>query len=528
MGINASTFLAANDIDVVYASILGLAFILLIVFCVMSAKTWHWVNIVFVVLSFLAGVAAIFGLTEVYKLRTDAIASVNEWERKAEEAEAAANLQIVGDPTSLAYEPGSLRFISETLTRELAGRGRVWSHGQITPDNERRDFTFSNERPVGPEVQPLLDVVLHAFLERQVTDRMVPANYIGSVRVSEESPKGLKLEAVALADSEEFAQPTGTWTLFEKMPLDRRGSFKKATIAFAESNPSAPDEIKDFVKGLKDENKDLDITKFRQILTANFLAAETIGFDPASREYEELIDRYAFDGLSLGKIQNWIDQNSAGRKVLRFEPPPEEVFIKYQFNKASTNPYQVDANGSVETEGQFNGLGHAIDEALHHGGPVTFDKGDTVLVDKRSADGYARGDQQIAPFKNNEDVTMVDQIFIRQVRDFPFEFSDVTIQVRKASEEIDRVTKANVVQAESLVNTRAQIDERSRLTGELESDRANLRNDLDTIIGLGDRKSSEVSDLQQQVSSLQRQIKDAYLELRHATIQLTRKAFAVR
>jgi hypothetical protein len=117
-----------------------------------------------------------------------------------------------------------------------------------------------------------------------------------------------------------------------------------------------------------------------------FLPAATLGFDPQSKEYEELVDRYAFDGMSLGKIQNWIDQNTAGRKSTRFEPLPEEVFVQYRFNKKSSKSYQVDANGSVENDGLFTPLGQAVDPALHAGKEVEFAEGDTVLVDKKSVD----------------------------------------------------------------------------------------------------------------------------------------------
>jgi hypothetical protein len=528
MGMQNSTIFA--EVDMMAAGILGLAFILLVVFCVMAAKTWHWVNIVFVVLTFIAGVGAIFGLTEVYHLRSKAIAEVDKAEKHLEKVEAAADEQIFGDPTSLSYDPGSLRYINEALIREMAGRGRVWSRGQVTAEGNTRQFTFSQTRPVGPDVQSLKDVVLYAFLEQPVSDQLYPVGYIGSVRVIEESPESVKLEHVALADVKQFAQPTGTWTLFEKMPLDRRDSFKQATISFVESNPDAPADIKAFVDGLRDESTDLDITGFRQILMSNFLAAASIGFDPASREYEQLIDSYAFDGLSIGKIQNWIDQNSAGRKSTRFEPSPEEVFVKYKFNKKSSRTYQVDElSGAVENEGLFNTQGHAIDTALHHGKEVEFSEGDTVLVDQRSADGYQRGvDQLIPPFASGEDVTLIDRIYVRPVRDFPYEFLSLSIHAAKVSESIARVTKSNAVQEESLGNARAQIEERTRLKSELESDQNNLKNDLDTINGLSDQVAQQVSELKQKISVLETGINSTYTKLRNLTITLSRKAFAGR
>lgn len=524
MGIDDSVLFAA--IDMVSAGILGLAFILLVVFCVLAAKTWHWVNIVFLVLTFMAGVGAIFGLTQVYHLRTEVIAAAQKAEEDAERKIKAADLAVFGDPTSPSYDPGSLRYITDKLTREMIGRGRVWPNGQIVADGNNRTFTFSSARPEG--FDPLQDVVLFAFLERTVYGQLHPAGFIGSVRVVAEAPGTVTFEPVALADFQQYVKPTGTWSLFEKMPLDRRGIFKKATIAAAETNPDASDELKAFAKSLEDPSATLDITGFREVLSG-FLRAQDMGLDPESIEYEALIDRYAFDGLSLGTIQNWIDNNSAGRKSSRFEPTPEEIFVKYEFNKPSRpEGYQVDANGSVEHDGLYNQLGHAIDVGLHHGGAVTFDKGDTVLVDQRSADGYQRNNTQVPPFESGEDVKEVDRIYIRQVRDFPYEFGNLTIQSAKADEEIQRVSQSNVVQEKLIEDANSQIQERLRLINDNTSDQTNLQNDFDTIRALATEKTQEVSTLTQTIVSLESKIQAAYAELRDVSIKLSRKAFAGR
>ncbi len=523
MGIDDSAIIAS--IDYMSAGILGLAFILLVVFCVLASKTWNWINIVFVILTFMAGVGAIFGLTTVYSLRTKAIAEVDKYEKLAEKTKQEVDEQINGNRSSLTYDPGSLRYINDLLTRELTGRGRVWPSGQIVPDGDNRTFTFSSARPA--DFDKLQDVVLFAFLDQNVNGQPLPARFIGSVRVIAEAPGTLTLESVALADDQQYVNPTGTWTLFEKMPLDRRGIFRKATIAVVESNTDVPEELKTFANSLKDENEKLDITEFRSVLQSLFLQPQKVGLDPNSLDYEALIDRYAFDGLSMGTIQDWIDNNSAGRKSPRFEPAPEEVFVKYEFTAPSrAEGYQVDANGSIENDGLFNQLGHAIDQGLHHGGVVTFDKGDSVLVDQRSADGYQRNGTPVAPFKNGENVKEVDRIYIRQVRDFPYEFGNLTFQSATADEEIQRVTQSNVVQQKLIDDANAQIEERLRVINDNTADQANLKNDLDTITALAAQKTQEVSELKQTIASLESKIDQLHAELRRVSIALSRKAFA--
>ena len=52
-------------------AIIGIAFVLLVVFAVLAARnTWHWINSVFLVLTFIVGVGAAVKTSEVYQERT--------------------------------------------------------------------------------------------------------------------------------------------------------------------------------------------------------------------------------------------------------------------------------------------------------------------------------------------------------------------------------------------------------------------------------------------------------------------------
>lgn len=524
------------EMDMVSAGILGLAFIILIVFSVLAAKNWHWVNIVFLVLCYITGATAIYGMTIVYKERADQMKAVEREEQRAIKAEADLNEVVYGPSNSLEYDPGSLRATSEELARQMAGRGRVWSGGQIASEGNMRTFTFASPREANaPSLQ---NVVLFAFLESPVAQAVYPSRFIGTVRVTEESPQSVKVEAVALADPTQFAQPSGTWSLFEKMPLDRRGLFKDAVRALVNANPNPSAEDLAFVKNLDanfhafkpaDSTIPFDISRFRNILMAEpFLPAQRLGFDPASAEYEALIDRYAFDGLPLGVIQNWIDQNSAGRKKLRFEPSREEVFVKYKFKKKSSKSYQVDANGSLENDGLFTPLGQAIATSLHAGKEIEFAVDDEVLVDQVTVEGYTRGENQVPRFDQGEDVEVVDRIYLRQVRDFPFEFGDLTTQSGKLVSEIARITKANAVQQKSLDDANNQINERSALTTKLDADNKRLETDQQTIAALAQQRTNEIAAYKQKIAQLENEIAQTYKQIREMAVKISKRAFANR
>ena len=387
MGIHDMVFLAA--VDMVSAGILGLVFILLVVFCIVARNTWNWIDISFLILSFIAGTATIWGATHVYHLRTKQLKEVARWEKTLEAETLKADKQIMGDVTSLSYDPGTLRAVVGELDREMAGRGRVWAQGTLAADGDNKVFKFSSPREDVVN-RPLMKVVVYAFLERTVGNQNYPALYVGSVRVEAESAESVTISPVALAEPSQFNQPTGTWTLFEKMPLDRRDSLKSATMAYLRAKGERSEQEAALLENLEDPTVDLDISAYRSFLTATYLNAKEVGLDPNSLEYERLIDNYVFDGLSLGKIRNWIDQNSAGRKNAQFNPPPEEVFYKYKFEKKANRTYAVDANGSVENDGLFTPLGLAVDKALHAGKEVEFQANDTILVDQLTANGYQR------------------------------------------------------------------------------------------------------------------------------------------
>lgn len=530
MGIFDSVILA--DISMINAGIVGLIFIAIVVSSVMAAKHWHWVNIVFLILTFMASVGAITGLTTVYHKRMKVMNEAKFWTDRAEASEAAANLVEKGDRLSAVYDKGSLRQLDEAKTRLMYGTGRVWPAGQVAVDGENRVFTFSSPRPGSDSVGSLQDIVLFAFLDMGSR----PARYVGSVRVTQDTPQSLKIEEVALADPNEFGQPSGTWTLFEKMPQDRHGIFKRAIISAIESDPTAPQTNKEFAENLAGPIADLDISLYRDVLESNYLKADQIGYDPESVEYEQLIDSYAFDGLNMGTIQNWINANSTNRKSLRFEPVPAEVFFVYRFNLDATNPVQVDTVGSLENDGLFSPLGLAVYSDLKLGHPVMFKKNDQVLVDQPSAEGYQRGDLLIPPFvamfntavtaDGQKVVEKINEVYVRQMRDFPFEFGDLRIQSEQVTSETQRVTEAIVIQAETLSEAAAQIVTRSALTADRDSDQSNLKNDLESVSRLSSEMAEEVKDLGQVLSSHETKIDELYAELRGVLLKQLRDAYS--
>ncbi len=520
MGINDYAILAAMDSTIAWG-IIGFGFLLLIVFVVLASKTWNWVDITFVVLIYCVGVFTVLQATDVLQKRYAAMDKAEKAEKDAESSKAAAEMQISGDSKSATYTKGSLRYIDGVLSREMLGRGRVWSDGTVTKEGANRKYTFKTPRADGYE--KLADVVLYVFADGE---RNGENYYIGTVRVESEDNASITFSEEAVVSNQQFEAANLSWKLFEKMPLDRRDIFKNYILNQAEKE-NAPESIKGLAAAFENENVELNISDYRDFLRGEFQVSKGY-FNEI--EFEKLIDRYAFDGLELGAIQQWIDANPQGRtdiSLQRFAPDPQEIFIKYEFtaNSKKNGGYVVDGVGSLATDGLFNQSGFAVEQSLKNGdgGSISFSKGDTVLVDlitdeKGLNDGFN--------IKDDEEVKELGRVYIRQKRDYPFEFAKLKLQTKRLAESIQQYENNKVTQQKLLDEAGKQEQERARLIAENDEDKANLTKDYDVISTLAQSKTKEVDSLKQTISSLESRIASAYQELRKLAVALSREAFA--
>ncbi len=488
--------------NIISIAVVAIVFIALCVVVYRAAKHWHWVNVLFLMLTFISGLAATIGLAQVGHLTNKQKRAAEDAEQRATKLIAEAEEKVSGSFDSFSYDSNSLRGISQELSITMTGRGRVWSRGTVTSSEDGVSFQFPKPRPEGDENSVnLTNVVLYAFSEGMVPlpknedaddagpPPVVAMNYIGSVRVVEDTPAALNLEPRFISNPEEYAEPTATWSLFEKMPLDRHDTVRDAfRLRF----------------GLA-EGDEIDLGKLREFLRQGLLTAERVEMDPASEQYERLLDRYTFDGLPLGAIQTFID-SQPNRISRTFDPAPEEVVVRYKFNAKSNKSYQVDMDGSLDTDGPFTASGLAIEPALHLGKEVEFEEGDIVKVDLVSATGYTRSEgTQVAPFPSTENVTEIERLFVRQLRDYPYILATITQKSAEFEEEIARRQKSNEVQTATVEDTKKQSAERSKLAAMLEADKEKLEVDRDNVTRVLSDKNAQVEDLREKVNSYRQQ-----------------------
>lgn len=510
--------------DLISAGIILLVFIVLVVFTVLSAKTWHWVNVVFVNLCFLTAVGAAIGLSQVYHLRQRDITALEKSRSEYQRAKADAERVISGRPDSSTFDPTSLRYKAHQIQLLFVGRGQVYANGTVTVDEATRKFRLANPRPADDKTV-LKDVEFHLFADETIRDQPYPVSYIGRVVVSAESPEELVLAPVKagqfemIVDQDEWNRPSSTWTLFEQMPLDRHDTFRKLIQLEVEKSPEATEEEKSLAAAISADDEQIgsrrtmEIGPYRKLLETRYLRPEMVNMAADDPEYEKLVDMYAFDGFSLGKIKDWVDANADRRIAKSFEPPSDEVFVRYKFNKPSNNEYEVDSKtGSLQTDGAFTVTGLAVDQSNHAGRPIRFEANDEVLIDKSTAEGQ-RGSEQIPRFDAEEDVTKLEEIYVRKLRNFPYLFTALNIRSNEVEQDIERVKAGIAIETVSYENAEKQRSERDTIIAGLKTDRDNLAKDLKTAEALLETRQQQIAALQAETAALTRQIRDLYMSI---------------
>jgi hypothetical protein len=527
--------------DLISAGIVFLVFVALLTFSWLARKTWNWLDITFVNLVFLSTVLAAVALSQAYNLRQRDMSAETQARAQLDRAKRDAELALSGDPEASSYGPDSLRAKAQQVRLLFASRGRVWMNGAVTVEgqnNEQRRLTFSTERPAEQadfELSrlKLKDNELYLFADENIIGEPYPSKFIGRVLVVDENAKEILIESVktggqeVIVEDQEWSNPSSTWTLYEKMPLDRHDLFRERFLADVERDPeSATAEEQELAEAIR--NDQLEIGPYRRLLEDRYLSADLLNLDPNSSEYEAIIDSFAFDGFPLGKIENWIEDNSGTRRNDSFVPATDEVFIMYRFNKASNEEYIVDSGtGALTTDGAFTAFGYAVDRSLHHGGPVRFNEGDSVLIDQQTADGE-RGAEQIPPFRSKEDVTELYRVYVRKLKNYPFLFTNLNILADQAEQEANRVRDSIAVDELALQNARNQERERDKISEGLQQDITHLKNDLQVITQLLERREGDLQRMTAEMETLRRNIRDAYNRLQERTLEIERSAFAGR
>ena len=508
------------EVDLISAGVVGLIALIVLVFAILSAKNWHWVNVVLLIFTLIASITSIIGMTYAFKHRRDGMLTFQRESKRALDAEAKLENIISGDPLSVQYGKGSLRDSNNRLALAMTGRGHAWRGCTVTADGEQNKFTLKNERNQEDEAS-LVGAIVYAFSE----NNGIPANYIGSVAV-EVIESELVLKPVDLVDSQRFENPQKPWTLFEKMHQDQHGIFKEALVSKTNLEEDDIDSaVAKLVKSMQESKEiskefvEVDIAEFTQILKRDFLPANQLGYAPDSLEYEQLIDQYAFDGQSIGRIEKYID-STPGRNNTLFEPAPEEVFIKFSFLEDSDTAVQTDAAdnvGNLANDGLYNTAGQSVVASLmQNPNGVTFKTNDVVLIDEPSA----------AEFQNVHQgkLQQIDRIYVRPLHDFPLMFKDMKI---RAAQFVKEKITAEATTAKTEVawqDALKQIEVRTELIAKSTEDEERFKRDAGNLLKTNEASRQRSAELERQIKSLEAKTDSQYKQIQTQTLERLRNA----
>ena len=496
----------------------------LVVFAILSAKNWHWVNVVFLILTLITSITAIIGMTFAFDHRYEGLKAYRDAVRIADKKEAELIEIVGGDPLSVQYGKDSLRYSSNQLALAMTGRGISWSGRATAVEGEenQRKFTLESERDLAKEAA-LSGAIIYAFAD----NNNFPDRYIGSVLVvpGTETNAGFTLGPVDLADAERFNDPQTTWTLYEKMPQDRHGIFKRRLEAVVNSKPenaerSPEDQQREtFVEDMNDESKEFDIATFTEILKRDFLPAGRLGYERDSLAYEQMIDQYAFDGLSVSKIKTYVE-NTRGRKSNLFEPREEQVFIRYTFTAPSDIAVKTDGIGTLKGDGLFNPAGEAVfGKLMQNPDGVTFKKDDVIEIDERSSAEFEQA--------HAGKLKKIDEIFVRELQDFPLIFKDRKLRIAKLEDEIITAQATIEKTQAALKDANEQIDVRSKLLGDNSDDEKGFEDDIATLQQANNSFTQQSDELTQAIKDRKARINSLYDQIRATALQKLRGAVSV-
>ena len=187
------------EVDMIYAGVVGLLALIVLVTAILSAKHWHWVNVVFLILTLIASITAIIGMTFAFQHRREGLVDYKKALDQAERAEADLAEVIGGDPLSVKYGENSLRYNSNQLALAMTGRGRALRGVQVAVEEDGHKFALALE-----EKKKLRGAILYAFAD----SGGYPDRYIGSMLVAARPG----VEDADLADNDLSCSQSTWWT----------------------------------------------------------------------------------------------------------------------------------------------------------------------------------------------------------------------------------------------------------------------------------------------------------------------------
>jgi hypothetical protein len=414
--------------------VLGLLAIFFIVTVVFSAKTWRWVQIFFLVLTFGAGITFIIFAAMTLKTHKVWRTAVNDLNKNLKQNVDAKEVIQFGDVTKVKQDP-NIRSVKAEISRVLLDRGRVWRNcaagnfdgTSVTVTTGVADATGA-VKPNNIEVKS----ILYAFKELPNADNtmFLPGVYLGEFAATAVTETTVTLSPTIPLDAYQLQQIRNAnepWVLYEVLPVDGYDFF-----------PTNENEL-------------------RAIIPQGTMTQEA---------YDALIKSYARTG---GPATD--------------DDPPEYKWVKVSFKKKKSIDVDNDQPANAGDLQIFDQQGRSIAQRLRRGETVDFDIGDTAIVDQATAEQWAQAG----------DVEKKEFIYMRPLNDYAKMFHYFFVQREYLADKIALVTRETASIDDSTKLAEGQVARGMDEQMKLNQDLANYKLEQEAVTDL-EKKLQEQSD----------------------------------
>jgi hypothetical protein len=446
--------------------VLGLLAIFFIVTVVFSAKTWRWVQLFFLVLTFGAGIT--FLIFAAMTLKTHAVwrSAVNTLSKDLKTNVDAKEIIQLGDVTKVQQEP-NIRSVKAEMSRVLLDRGRVWrncSAGNFDGTSVTVGTSPAAADPMAPAKPNNIEVktILYAFKEIPSADNTMylPGIYLGEFVATAVTEGSVTLSPTIPLDAYQAQQIRGNaepWVLYEVLPVDGYEFFPMYPANAAKLNPQE-------LQAKLAENE----ATLRALILQGTMTQEA---------WDALIKSYLRTGGPAAD-----------------DDPPENKWVKVSFKKKKSIDVDNDQPANPGDLQIFDQLGRSIAQRLRRGEAVDFDIGDTAIVDAATAEQW----------ETAGDVEKKEFVYMRSLNDYAKMYQYFFTQREYLADKIALVTRETASIDESTKLAEGHVARGMEEQMKLQQDLANFKLEQEAITDL-DKKLQEQSD------ELRAKLKETYL-----------------
>lgn len=451
--------------EIIGLVVIGLLAVLFLVAAGLCLRTWHWLDVVMLVMLFFGTMYMLYALTGIRQMRVTWRQQAHQLRVQIEAEKRNAVLVEYGDP-SQAIPPewpdpnAPLITLRSARDRVVVDRYRVWRNctvkGVDVAANQVQVETTENPNSIKP------DDLLYAFAETPDTTPKTPVEYLGEFRVTAADAATVTLSRTTILNLADLQQAGAmTWTLYTVMPIDSH-------YAFAISPPGRNYQLPIFGEPIAEEE-----------LRTKWLLNRP-GFNIPQVRYDEIIQQYRRDG---GK---WNPGDSE-----------DNHWVKVRFKKPYETPEPVD---SPDMQGAlnrfyFDAAGRADMAALRASSEapskVKFVEGAFAVFDAQTA----------AKLITDGICDKEDDVYVRELNDYSTEFhalyerwieveeSIASLKTRQAALDLDL--------ASVLEQSRIREDEK----GKLDADKTKFDTEQAAAVQYAAELTTRITEVRRQLST---------------------------